>query len=96
MNLKTTNTMSYTKVQSEEIVWCPNDDRHILIKKVNDAITGLNYCQGDDIEHFADLYIGIDHDLTKFYRAIHPYLHGVSELDRINQAIWAHHSYRND
>ena len=36
-----------------------------------------------------------DNDLTKFYNCIENYLNGNSEIDRINQAIWAYHSYAN-
>lgn len=88
--------MSYIKVQSTEIVWCDKDDRHILIKKEKDVIIGLNYCQGEEIQLSSfEHYMGIDHDLTKFYHAIHQHLAGASELDRINQAIWCYFNYLN-
>jgi len=88
--------MSYTKIQSKEIVWCPNDDRYVYIKKVGDDVVGLNYCQGEDIDYFFERHSESDPKLTKFYHAIHRYLGGECELDRINQAIWAYVSYRND
>ena len=95
MNLKTTN-MSYTKVQSEEIVWSAGDDRYIMIRKEHDVIIGLNFMQGDEFELFVEHYMDIDHDLTKFYNAILPYLSGGSELDYINEAIWAYFAYKNE
>jgi len=82
-------------VESSEIVWCSDDDRYILIIKENNEIIGLNYCQGDDFEFFKDNFNGLDKDLTNFYNATQIYLNGCSELDRINQAIWAHFEYRN-
>lgn len=86
--------MSYIKVQSEEIVFCPGDDRHIVIKREYDKIVGLNYCQGDDLEFFVENYMDIDHDLTDFYLSISPYLAQPNELDRINAAIWAHFEFK--
>lgn len=94
MNLKTTN-MSYKIVQSKKIVWCPDDDRHILIIKEDGEVIGINYCQGDDLEYFPLRFDEIDHDLTEFYNSVKCYLGGESELDRVNQAIWAHFDYKN-
>ena len=88
-------TMKNEVVFSKEIVWCHGDDRHILIMKEHDEIVGLNYCQGDDLEHFVDKYDEIDHDLTDFFNAIKPYLIHDNEVDKINAAIWAHFEYRN-
>jgi hypothetical protein len=87
--------MKYQVIQSSAIVWCPEDDRHILIMRENDKIIGINYCQGDDIEYFIDNYSDIDHKLTNFFLATSPYLNGALELDRINQAIWAYFEYCN-
>ena len=94
MNLKTTN-MSYKIIQSKEVVFCPDDDRHILIIKEDNEVIGINYCQGDDLEYFIDNFDEIDHDLTEFYNSVKYYLVGFSEIDRINQAIWAHFDYKN-
>lgn len=82
-------------VQSKEIVWCPDDDRHILIMKECGLVVGLNYCQGDDLEHFVDQYNEIDHDLTDFFNAIERHLSHDTQIDRINAAIWAHFEYKN-
>lgn len=87
--------MSYTKIMSEKAVWCSDDDRHILIKKEHGEVVGLNFCQGDDIEHFYDHFLDIDHELTDFYNSVKDHLSGLSELDRINQAIWAHFEFKN-
>jgi hypothetical protein len=95
MKLKTT-TMSYIKVQSEEIVWCPMDDRHILIKKEKDVVIGLNYCQGEEIQDLLDHYMDIDHDLTRFYLAVKQALCPDDEVNQINEAIWAYVRYKNE
>jgi hypothetical protein len=87
--------MNYKVVLSDEIVWCPNDDRHILIKRVNGVIDGINYCQGDDLEYFLEGFNEIDEELTDFFKAIEPYLVHEDEVDRINAAIWANFEYRN-
>lgn len=87
--------MTNQVIQSKEIVWCPSDDRHILIMKEHGEIIGLNYCQGDDLELFIDQYDEIDHDLTDFYNSIQYYLIHENEVDKINAAIWAHFDYKN-
>jgi hypothetical protein len=88
--------MNYKVVLSDEIVWCPNDDRHILIKRVNGEIDGLNYCQGDDLEYFLEGFNEIDEELTDFYHSIEPYLDARNdEVGKINAAIWAHFEYCN-
>jgi hypothetical protein len=94
MNLKTTN-MSYKIKQSKEIVWCDQDDRYVMVIKEDNEIIGLNYMQGDDFEFFTKDFDNIDRDLTDFYNSVKYYLGGESELDRINQAIWAHFDYKN-
>ena len=87
--------MSYKIIQSKEVVFSPDDDRHILIMKEHGEIIGLNYCQGDDLECFFDNFDEIDHDLTEFYLSVQYYLRGNSELAKINEAIWAHFDYKN-
>lgn len=87
--------MSYKIIQSKEIVWSEENDRHILIMKEEDEIVGLNFCQGDDLEYFVDHYMDIDHDLTDFFNSIEPYLVDGDQVDRINAAIWAHFDYKN-
>jgi hypothetical protein len=94
MNLKTTN-MSYKIVQSEEIVWSDIDDRYILIIKEDNEIVGLNFMQGDELDLFKRDFDYIDHDLTDFYNSVKHCLSGNSQLDRVNQAIWAHFDYKN-
>jgi len=87
--------MQYKVVESREIVWCPCDDRYILIIKEDDDIVGLNFMQGDELELFKEHYSTIDTKLTDFYNAVRPYLvhDGTSEVDRINAAIWSYHEY---
>jgi transcription termination factor NusB len=82
-------------IKSREIYWCNDDDRHVLVIKYDGVVVGLNYCQGDDLEYFEENFNYIDEDLTKFYNSISPYLSDGDEIDRINQAIWAHFEYKN-
>ena len=83
-------------VKSKEIYWCQGNDRYVLIVREDGNIVGLNYMQGDDLEYFESAYGNIDVELTKFYNSVKAYLNGDTELDRINQAIWAHFDYENN
>jgi hypothetical protein len=94
MKLKTSN-MNYKIKQSKEIVWCDQDDRYIMVIKEDNEIIGLNYMQGDEFEFFTKHFDDIDRDLTDFYNSVKYYLGGETELDRVNQAIWAHFDYKN-
>lgn len=89
--------MNYKVVESSEIVWCPSDDRYILIIKENDDIVGLNFMQGDELDIFKRDFSYINYDLTNFFNAVEPYLvhDETSEVGRINAAIWAYFEYRN-
>lgn len=82
-------------LKSTEIVRCEDNDRLILIVREMGKIVGLNYMQGNELQHFYEFY-GKDPSLTAFYDAIHPYLSGNSEIDRVNQAIWAYFDLRNN
>lgn len=94
MNIKT-NNMSYKIIQSKEIVYCPDNDRHILIMRENGEVVGINYCQGDDLEYFFENFDEIDHDLTEFYLSVKMYLVPDDTVYQINEAIWAHFDYKN-
>lgn len=83
----------YKLITSSEIYFSHGDDRHILIIKEGNEVVGLNYMQGDELEYFVEHYNDIDHDLTDFYNGVKYYLGGETELDRVNQAIWAYHQY---
>ena len=87
--------MIYKVVESKEIVWCPNDDRYILIIKEDDDIVGLNFMQGDELDIFKKEFNYVDEELTDFYNAIEPYLADGVQIDRINAAIWAFFEFRN-
>ena len=90
--------MQYKIVESREIISCFDDDRYILVVKKDNDVVGLNFMQGcdsDSLESFKKHYSDIDYKLTDFYNAVEPYLGGASELDRINQAIWAYFEFRN-
>ena len=83
-------------IESREIYWCEDNDRHVLVIKSNEVVIGLNYCQSDDYDYFVKNFSDVDEDLTKFYNSLIGYLNGDTEIDRINQAIWAHFDYKND
>lgn len=83
-------------VSSESVYWCESDDRYVRVFKLGDVISGINYMQGDELDFFEKDYKDIDEDLTNFYNAISPYLNGATEIDRINQAIWAYFDYKNN
>ena len=85
--------MSYKIVESKQIVWCGQDDRYVLIVRHGGCIVGLNFMQGDELDLFKKDFNYIDEKLTDFYIAINLSLSGESELDRVNQAIWAYLSY---
>ena len=87
--------MNNKVVESREIVWCPSDDRYILIIKENDAIIGLNWMQGDELDLFKENYNDVDEDFTDYFNAIEPYLVHENQIDSINAAIWAYFEYRN-
>jgi len=82
-------------VESKTIVWCPNDDRHILIMKESDDIVGLNYIQGNELRYVGSTFTQADLELTDFFNAIEPYLVHDNEVDKINAAIWAFFEFRN-
>ena len=83
-------------IESREIYWCEDNDRYVLVIKSNEVVIGLNYCQSDDYDYFVKNFSDVDEDLTKFYNSLIGYLNGDTEIDRINQAIWAHFEYKND
>jgi len=82
-------------IESREIVWCPSDDRLVLIIKENDDIIGLNWMQGDELDIFKESYNKVDEDFTDYFNAVEPYLVHENQIDRINAAIWAYFEYRN-
>jgi len=83
-------------IKSESVYWCEGDDRYVRVVKDGNGIVGLNYMQGDDLEYFESNFSNIDEGLTKFYNSIDGALNGTTEIDRINQAIWAHFAYENN
>lgn len=87
--------MNYKVLESREVIFCPSDDRIILVIKEDDDIVGLNYMQGDDLDYFKHSFLYVDTELTDFFNAIEPYLVHDNEVDKINAAIWAHFEYRN-
>ena len=84
-------------LEERKVVWCEGDDRMILIVKEDDEIIGINYCQGEcEINWFKANYGDYEEDLSCFYNSVAPYLGGETEIDRINQAIWAYFEYNNN
>lgn len=83
-------------VSSRNIWWCPDHDRYVLVVTEQDEVVGINYMQGDELDIFLSDFSEIDPDLTKFYNSVAPYLSGEYQIDRINQAIWAHFDYKNN
>ena len=84
-----------TTIKSREIIQCTDNDRLILIIREYGDIVGINYMQGNEVEHFEEFYNTPDVRLTIYYNTVAPYLGGVSEIDRVNQAIWAYFDYCN-
>ena len=87
--------MNNKLLESREVIFCPSDDRIILVIKENDDIVGLNYMQGDDLDYSKHSFFCVDTELTDFFNAIEPYLVHDNEVDKINAAIWAHFEFRN-
>jgi len=85
--------MNHKLIKSTEIYWCRQHDRHIYVVKEGDEVIGLNYMQGEEFEYFEKDYMNIDEDLTDFYNSLNTYLNGEDEIEQINQAIWAYHTY---
>jgi hypothetical protein len=88
--------MEYKVIESSEIVWCPSDDRYIIIFKSDGEIVGLNFMQGSELSDFRKYYSDIDYALTDFYNAVEPYLDIRNDaIGKINAAIWAYFEFRN-
>lgn len=85
--------MNNKLIKSTEVYWCREHDRHILVIKEGDDVVGLNFIQGDEYDLFEKEFMTVDEDLTDFYNALAHYLNGEDEIERINQAMWAYHSY---
>jgi hypothetical protein len=83
-------------IKSESVYWCEGDDRYVRVFKEGDVVVGINYMQGDYLKYFESNFSNIDKGLTKFYNSIEGALNGTTEIDRINQAIWAHFAYENN
>jgi len=83
-------------IDSTITMFCPMDDRYIYIKKYGNEVVGINFMQGDEYDVFLKNYAYPDTELTKFYHAVKDHLSGAIEVDRINQAMWAYHSFIND
>jgi hypothetical protein len=88
--------MKNTIIKSKELHWCQDQDRHILVTKEDGFIVGLNYMQGDDSSDLEEPCLEIDEDLTRFFLILEPYLNGRTDIEKINQAIWAHLDYQDN
>lgn len=87
--------MKSTIIKSRELHWCNDQDRFVLVTKENNQVIGLNYMQGDDSSDLEQPDLQIDQDLTRFFLILEPYLNGRTEIEKINQAIWAHLDYQD-
>ena len=87
--------MKSTITKSKELHWCNDQDRFVLVTKENTQVIGLNYMQGDDSSDLERPDLQIDQDLTRFFLILEPYLNGRTEIEKINQAIWAHLEYQD-
>jgi hypothetical protein len=87
--------MKSTIIKSKELHWCNDQDRFVLVTKENNQVIGLNYMQGDDCSDLLQPDLQIDQDLTRFFLILGPYLNGRTEIEKINQAIWAHLDYQD-
>lgn len=87
--------MNNKVLESKRIIYCPSDDRIVLVVKEGNEVVGLNYMQGDDLDYFKRSSLYINTELTDFFNAIEPYLRHDNEVDKINAAIWAHFEFRN-
>ena len=83
--------MSYIIKSRIEVVESCSDGRLIYIKRDEDKIVGLNFCQGTSA---LDIIWMPDRELTIFYESNKEFFGGDSELDRVNQAIGAYIEYR--
>lgn len=80
-------------IKSTQIYWCPSYDRHILVIKQDGDVVGLNFWQGDFYEETDANFHSSDDDLVDFYNSLDSYLNGEDEIERINQAMWAYHTF---
>ena len=84
-------------ISTESVYWCGGNDRYIRVFKLGDEVNGINYMQGDDLNHFHKHYSDYCPELTRFYKAIKPHLDTRnSEIDDINAAIWAWVDYTDN
>ena len=78
-----------------EHVFCPEDDRWILIERYEGGQIGLAFCQGDDYEVFKKHCANIDEVLSKFYYIMYrDFYEGASqdeEIFIINKIMWLYH-----
>ena len=79
----------YETLESTRVIWCPQDDRLVLLVKKDNKVIGLNFMQGDELDHFRIIYGSPDAKLTKFYLQVEQFIKGDSEMDKINNVIWA-------
>lgn len=86
-------------VESREIIRCKGYDRYLVVYRQNNEVVGLNYMQGcdeEDLPFFLENYAFVrDQQLLDFYNAVRFFLNGENEVERINQAIQGHFSYRS-
>lgn len=83
-------------VESREIHYIAGSDRHILIFKKDGAVTGLNFCQGNDINYFKSHFHNPDVTLTYFYNCIESLLlKNEDQVKSIDKVIDAYFEFSN-
>lgn len=87
-------------VQSTQIYRCDSDDRVVIVFKEYSTITGINYAQDETLalDEFLSKWGKPDKDLTDFYHSVKNLSkgRGLTEIELINEVIWAHFNYNNN
>lgn len=83
---------------TRKIIWMPDSDRHIAVWWINDEISGINYCQGDDIDDIFKYYNKPDVELTAFYMSVVDLIRFKTGnlYDQIDHAIWMHWDFQQN
>jgi len=84
---------NYELISNREIYYSEEIDCYVLVIRENNKIIGINYGFGESIADHFKSFGSANIDLTRFYVSILPFLSDGPELDKITQAIWAHHEY---
>lgn len=88
--------MKKKKILKIEQVWHQPCDRWIYIEHYSDLTIGLNYCQGNNYEHFTVNYCFVDKGLTEFYEVMcESYRYekvATGAIRFISKVMWTYHN----